>query len=431
MSVSEHFCKLIYFYSPPAQAGSTLLLFHSLMKRFRYKAKDNKGALVTGIVEASDSSVAAKLVRSQGLIVISIKPMREIPFNFIKNIQNKVSPGDLVTFTRQLATMVNAGLPLTESLLILRSQSVGSVQQVVSKVLADVEEGESLSTAFSKHPKVFSPTYIALIKSGEVGGVLDEVLTRLSDDMEKIQEFKGKVKSALIYPVIIFFGMIAVALIMVIFVIPKLTSLYDQFDADLPMSTKFLIGLSDFMINFWPVVLVSVAGAIYGFGLYRNTEKGKRRIDNILFKIPLVGSLQKQIILAEITRTLSLMVGSGVSILEGLNISSKVVSNTVIAEALEDSARKVEKGFPVAYAFSRHPDAFPFILSQMISVGEETGKMDEVLAKVSHVFETESDQKLKALTSAVEPIILMVLGVGVAFLVVSIIMPIYNLTTQI
>ena len=401
------------------------------MKKFKYKAKDNSGSLITGFVEASSDSVAAKLVREQDLVVISIKAVKEIPFNFVKKLQERVTSGDLVNFTRQLATMINAGLPLTETLLILRSQSTGSLQSVVSRLLADVEEGESFSSALKRHPKAFSPTYVALIKSGEVGGVLDEVLVRLADDLEKIQEFKGKVKSALIYPIIIIVGMVVVALIMMVFVIPQLTSLYDQFDAELPMATKVLMGISDFMVKFWPLVILLMGSLTYAFKLYAKTQKGKEKIDNFLFKIPLIGPLQRQIVLAELTRTLSLMVASGVSILEGLNISSEVVGNTVISKALKQAADKVEKGFPVAFAFSKHPDAFPFILSQMISVGEETGKMDEVLIKVSHIFETESDQRLKALTSAVEPIILLFLGVGVAFLVIAVIMPIYNLTTQI
>ena len=400
------------------------------MKRFKYKAKDNGGNLITGEVEASTDSVAAKLVREKGFIIINITPKREIPFNFVNKLKSRVTLGSVVNFTRQLATMVNAGLPITEALLILRSQAEGSMQNVVSQLLLDVEEGESLSTAMSRFPKVFNKTYIALIKSGEMGGVIDKVLVKLSENLEKQQEFRGKVKGALIYPVIIVFGMIAVAAIMLIFVMPKLTSLYDQFEADLPITTTLLITVSDTLNKYWYFVLAGIGLAIYGFKLYRKTEKGKKVTDSLVLKVPLVGNLQKQVILADTTRTLGLMVGSGVSILEALNIASEAVGSTVISEALEDSAKMVEKGFPVSYALSRHPDAFPYILSQMVSVGEETGKMDEVLERVSHVFEVESDQKLKAVTAAVEPTILIVLGVGVAFLVVSIILPIYNLTTQ-
>jgi len=281
-----------------------------------------------------------------------------------------------------------------------------------------------------KHPHAFTKTYVALIKSGELGGVLDEVLSKLAEDMEKQQEFRGKVKGALVYPVIVIVGMLIVAFIMIVFVVPRLTSIYDQVSVELPMSTKFLISFSDIMVKIWPLVLLLVGAVLYMFKLYVDTKDGRRKFDEFVFKLPLIGPLKKQIILTELTRTLSLMVGSGVSILEGITISSQVVGNSIMSEALVDTAKMVEKGFPLAFAFSKHPEAFPFILSQMIAVGEETGKMDEVLRKVSHVFEVESEQKVKALTAAIEPAILIVLGIGVAFLVISILLPIYNLTTQ-
>lgn len=400
------------------------------MKRFIYKAKDKSGKLVKGEVEASNEYVAAKLVRKQGLVVLGIKQKIESPFTIVKKLKDKISPSDIATFTRQFSTMVNAGLPITEALLILRSQAKDSMGRIVSQILADVEGGEPLSKAFSKHPKVFSPGYIALVKSGEIGGVLDNVLVRLADDLEKQQEFKGKVKGALIYPAIIIVGMVIVAFIMMIFVIPKLTSLYDEFDAELPVPTRILIGMSDAVIKFWPITISLIVLGVYSFKMYRKTPKGKRKIDGLMFKIPIIGGLQKQVILTDLTRTLSLMVGAGVSILEGLGITSGVVGNSIISDALKDVANQVEKGLPVSFAFAKHPDVFPFILSQMIAVGEETGKMDEVLAKVSHVFEVESDQKVKGLTAAIEPVVMIILGLGVGFLVIAIILPIYNLTSQ-
>lgn len=400
------------------------------MKRYTYKAKDKTGKLVTGEVEASSDKHAAKLVRGKELIVISIKLRRENPFNVLKTLKERITPSDITTFTRQLATMVNAGLPITEALLILRSQVKDSMQKMSSQILADVEGGESLSVALSRHSKAFSPTYIALVKSGEVGGVMDEVLLRLADTMEKQQEFKGRVKGALIYPAIIMGGMIVVGFIMMIFVIPRLTSLYADFDAELPMATQILIGFSTFLMRFWPFFVVLGGIGMYGLSAYRKTPKGRRKIDELLFKIPIFGPLQRQVVLTELTRTLSLMVGAGVSILEALNISAGVVGNVVIADALKDAAKNVEKGFPVAFSFAKHPEAFPYILSQMIAVGEETGKIDEVLSKVSHVFEVESDQKVKTLTAAIEPLVMVVLGLGVGFLVIAIILPIYNLTSQ-
>ena len=400
------------------------------MKRYNYKAKDKAGKLVTGEVEASSQMVAAKLVRQRGLTVISILPARENIFGFVRKLRERISASDVTTFTRQLATMANAGLPITEALLILRQQTKGAMQKVVAQILTDVEGGESLSIAMARHPQVFSPTYIALLKSGEVGGVIDEVLARLADNLEKQQEFSGKVKGALIYPAIIVVGMFVVGLVMMIFVIPRLTSLYGDFDAELPTATKILIGISGFFVNFWPFLIILIGGGLWGFSAYRKTPAGKRRTDELIFKLPIIGQLQREVILTELTRTLALMVGAGVSILEALNITAGVVGNEVVADALRDASKQVEKGFPIAYSFSKHPEAFPFILSQMVAVGEETGKMEEVLGKVSHVFEVESDQKVKGLTSAVEPLVMIILGLGVGFLVIAIILPIYNLTSQ-
>jgi len=400
------------------------------LKRFFFKAKNKNGEPVKGEVEASNEASAVNLIRGKGLIVLSIKPMLDNPISFIRNFKNKITPSDVATFTRQFATMVAAGLPITESLLILRSQAKGSMTKVVSQILQDVESGESTSKAFMKHPDVFSSTYIALVKSGEAGGVLDTVLVRIADDLEKQQEFKGKVKGALIYPTIIIIGMIIVAFIMMIFVVPKLTSLYSEFNAELPLPTRILMGLSDAVIKFWPVTLALMFGGFYAFNAYRETPDGRLKTDELIFKVPIIGELQKQVALTELTRTLSLMTGAGVSILEGLNITAEVMDNVTISNALRDVSSQVEKGFPVSFAFAKHPDVFPFILSQMIAVGEETGKMEEVLSKVSHVFEVESEQKVKGLTAAIEPVVMVILGLGVGFLVIAIILPIYNLTSQ-
>ncbi|MCK4818860.1 type II secretion system F family protein, partial [bacterium] len=366
------------------------------MKRFKYKAKDKSGNVVAGEVEASSMSHAAKLVKQRELILITLRQIREFAFNPLKKLSDRVSAGDLTTFTRQLATMVNSGLPLTESLLVLRSQLKGAMQQITAQILADVEEGGSLSSSMSKHPSVFAKSYVALIKSGEMGGVLDEVLSRLANNLEKQQEFTGKVKGALIYPIIIVIGMLIVALIMLIFVIPRMLTLYEQFDAELPLPTKILMGISTITTKYWPFLLAAIGTLLYGFKLYRSTKAGRRTIDEKLLKIPLIGPLQHQIVLTDLTRTLALMIGSGVSIIESSHVASEVATNVVVSDGLTEAAGMVEKGFPVAFAFSRYPAAFPYILSQMIAVGEETGKMDEVLEKVSHVFEVESEQKLKA-----------------------------------
>ena len=398
------------------------------MKKYKYKAIDSYGKTVSGEVEAVNEDLAAKLIKKRGYIVLGINHSRS-QFSFLNRYKSRVSQADVTVFTRQLATMTNAGLPIVEALSILRMQSKANLQAVFSQILADVEGGESLSTAMKKHTRVFSPTYLALVKSGETGGVLDKVLDRLADNLEKQQEFRGKVKGALIYPAIIVVGMIIVAIVMMVFVIPKLTDLYTQFDAELPFTTRLLLGFTGIFTKYWYLAAIVIFIAGWSFSLYRKTTQGQHQIAEIMFKIPIFGDLQKEIILTELTRTLSLMVGSGVPILEGLSVTAGVVENVIISDALKDVSNQIEKGFPVAFAFAKHPDAFPYILSQMVSVGEETGKMEEVLAKVSHIFEVSSEQKVKALTAAIEPVIMIVLGIGVAFLVIAVILPIYNLTT--
>ena len=218
------------------------------MKRFNYKGKDKTGRVVSGEVEASDIASAAKLIRGKGYFVISISPKLDSPLSLIRRFNERITSRDIMTFTRQLSTMINAGLPITEALLILRSQSKRSMQKIVAQILADIEAGESLSGSISKHPKLFSPTYIALIKSGEVGGVMDTVLIRLAETLEKQQEFGSKVKGAMIYPVIIVIGMVVVSFVMMIFVIPRLLSLYADFNAELPMPTMILIGITNFFL---------------------------------------------------------------------------------------------------------------------------------------------------------------------------------------
>lgn len=401
------------------------------MKKYVYRARDKSGNLVTGDVEASNESAAAKLLRDRGYIVVSIRPSMNSLKYLMSSFSNRVSYSDIVAFTRQLATMVNAGLPITESFSILRLQAKPSFQPIIQQILADIEGGQSLSNAIKRHPRVFTPSYIALVKAGETGGVLDKVLARLADNLERTQEFRGKVKGALIYPMIIVIGMIGVSIIMIVFVIPKLTTLYSQFGAELPLSTKILTGISDFIIQFWYLIIVGLGIAGWGYYMWSKTDFGKHKMAEIMFKLPIIGDLQKQIILTELTRTLSLMVASGVPILEGLAVSSDVVTNVIISDAIKDVSHQIEKGFPIAFSFAKHPDAFPYILSQMVAVGEETGKMDEVLSKISHVFEVESEQKVKALTSAIEPIIMIFLGLGVAFLVIAVVLPIYKLTTSI
>ncbi|PIV02133.1 hypothetical protein COS54_00035 [Candidatus Shapirobacteria bacterium CG03_land_8_20_14_0_80_39_12] len=399
------------------------------MLNFSYKAKDQTGKEVKGLVEAQDKKQALTILHEKQFTPFFIKEEGE---NFLGYFYNKfvkkVSQGEVAVFTRQIATMINAGLPLTEALTILSSQGKGLLQEAIGVILRDVEGGSNLADALQKHPKIFSPVYIALVRAGESAGVLDNILTRLADNLEAQREFNSKIKGALTYPIIILVGMGGVIFIMMVFVIPKLTVLYTEFNAKLPKATQILITFSSFAAKFWWLIILVVVGLAYVFRILNKNRDTKRKLDELKFKIPIYGKLQNQIVLAEFTRTLGLLVGAGVSIVEALQISSKTASNIKIEEGILEASKQVEKGFPLSVTISTNP-FFPKILSQMLTVGEETGKVDEVLLKVAKFFQSESDESLKGLTSAIEPLIMVIMGVGVGFLAIAIILPIYNLTS--
>lgn len=399
------------------------------MPYFKYKVKNQYNDTITGKIEARSQSAAATELSSRGLLVIDIHPLQEESFAFIKQFIVGVKHGDVVNFTRQLATMITAGLPLANALSILVQQSKAEMSRLVANLLQDVEGGNPFSKALAKHPETFSRIYIQLVNAGETGGVLDNVLDRLADNMEKEKDFKAKTKGAMIYPVIVLLAMVVVSFVMMIFVIPKLTEMYQDFGTELPLPTKVLITVSNAMARFW---FVFVAGAIGAVALIRNwykTEAGEKSIDAFLLKIPIFGELRKKIILTEFSRTMALLLGAGISLLQALEIVTAGVSNVVYRDALKEVNGKVEKGVSLSSALS-HYEMFPPILYQMMSVGEETGKLDEVLMKLSAYFESESEQAIKNLTTAMEPLIMIILGVGVGVMVIAIIMPIYNLTSQ-
>lgn len=399
------------------------------MKKYRYQVKDENGKSLLGEVEASDEESAVRLLRGRRYFIVDVYEHKESEFAGITERFTRVKTEDLVNFTRQLSTMIAAGLPLNDALNILKAQTSSAMSKVVNRVVEEVQGGSSLADAMEVSSTVFPKVYIALVRAGESAGVLDDVLKRLASNLEKQREFNNKTKGALVYPVIVIVGMIAVASIMMIFVVPKLTEMYQDFGAELPLPTKILIGLSDFMVNFWYILVIIVGIVFYFFSKWSKTEAGGQMIEDFLFKLPIIGPLRKQIILTEFSRTLGLMVGAGISILDGLRIVAEAVGSRAIGARLNEAADKVEKGQPLGATLARMPE-FPPILPQMLSVGEQTGKVDEILQKISVYFEGESETAVKAMTTAIEPLIMVVMGVGVGFLILAVIMPIYNLTSQ-
>lgn len=398
--------------------------------RFRYKARDKQGLEVKGVLEAQEAKAAAAMLRGQKLIPISVVEHKMIFDLFVwRGKLGGVSISDLANFTRQLSIMITAGLPLTDALSLLRLQSGPRLSGIVAALLLDVQSGVALSEAMSKHPQAFSQVYVALVRAGEAAGVMEKILSRLAENMETSREFSAKVKGAMVYPAIILVGMLGVMGMMMVVVVPKLTALYTEFGTNLPLATKFIIGLSAFLANYWWLIgigVVGVAGVIRG---YVGTPVGRRWRDDLAYRIPVVGNLSRQVMLAEMTRTMALLIGAGISIVEALNIVSEALGNVIVETDMKKIAHQVEKGFPVAVSFSQSP-VFPPLIGQMVAVGEETGRMDEVMEKLALYFASNSSEQIKGLTTAIEPLIIIVLGVGVGFLIFSIIMPIYNLTSQ-
>jgi len=400
------------------------------MASFNYKARDKDSKETSGVVEAPSTESAVKLLRTSDLFVISIKEVRPSGFADVIARFKKVGFGDVSNFTRQLATMITAGLTLPDALTILRTQTTNPT---FVRLIADVEHqiigGGNLGDSLGKYPNVFSPIYIALIRAGESSGTLDKVLARLADTLETQGEFQSKVKGAMVYPVIIVVGMAAVVMVMMTVVIPKLTDLYKDFGIELPVSTRILISVSTFFVHFWWLMIAATVGLLIAFGKWKKTPIGEAMVDSITLKIPLFGDLTKKVLLVEFTRTLAMLISAGIHILKGLQILRNSLGNVLFRNAIDEISKKVEKGFPLGETFAQY-DVFPPIVSQMMKVGEETGKLDDTLLKLSHYFESESEHLVRGLTTAIEPIIMVVLGVGVGFIVISVITPIYNLTSQ-
>lgn len=396
------------------------------MLRFRFKAKSQDGSVRKGIVEAQSEATAVTVLREQKLVIIDLHELGTGKSIF--SATQKVKFDDVVNFTRQLSTMIGAGLPLTEALAILEVQVPPALQSKVADVLRSIEGGSTFANALTHHEETFSRVYISLVRAGEAAGVLDTILMRLADTLEKQREFREKTKGALIYPVIVLIGMLLVSAVMMIFVLPKLTVMYEDFNVELPMITQVLISVSTFMSQAWYVMIVLIAGGVYVFNKWKMTKSGAYQFDVILLKLPIFGKIKSMVLMAEFSRTLALLASAGVSLVESLEIVTEVADSEVMRKALREVTKDVEKGNPLATSLAKHP-VFPMIVSQMTSVGEQTGKLDEILNRVAGYFENESEHAIKNLSTAMEPIIMVVLGVGVGFLIVAIVVPIYNLTS--
>jgi len=396
-----------------------------------YQAVTRNGKKLEGFIDAKDASDAARYLQKHNLIPIKIVLPSQLGVKRFLGFLNKTSTKDLIFFTRQLASMLTSGLTLMQALIILRDQlKKSTMADTVESIVIDVESGKTLSQAIEKYQSIFSPIYIALIKTGEAAGLLDKVLVRLADNLEKENKLKQTIKSALVYPIIVISMIVIVTFIMMIFVIPQLNTLYGNLNITLPVQTLIVVALSNFFSQYWFLIILMVVFAIYFVRRWYKQESGRRVVDRYLLKLPIFGKLIIESMMAEFSRTFGILVGSGSLVVDSLNKSAGVVNNIYYKDAINMVAQRVEKGITVSDALNASP-YFPSYLGQMVKVGEQTGKMDDSLLKASEYYEREVEQTVKTLTTLMEPIIMIILALGVGFLIFAVITPIYNLLSSI
>ncbi|HUP84998.1 MAG TPA: type II secretion system F family protein [Acidimicrobiales bacterium] len=399
-----------------------------MAETYAYKVRDRGGKMLEGTLEADSTTLVANKLRQMGYVPINIEKAAGAGMKTeITLFKKKPKLKDISVFSRQFATMINSGLSLLRSLYILSEQTENKgLQDVIVEVRTDVEKGASLSQALAKHPKVFNKLYVSMVKSGEVGGVLDSVLLRLSDTIEKQVELRGKIKSAMTYPVAVLGLVLCIVAAMLLFIVPIFASLYDDLGGTLPLPTRVLLVISHVLTTFLPVVVLIMAGLVYGFRRWIKTESGRRAWDSFKLRVPIIGPLVQKTAITRFCTTLSALLRSGVPILEALEIVADTVSNTVMADAVKDVSQAVKGGESIHKPLQNHK-VFPTMVVQMMAVGEETGALDEMLEKVGRFYEQEVEATVDALTSLLEPMLIVVLGGAVGGMVVSLYMPMFNI----
>jgi type IV pilus assembly protein PilC len=389
---------------------------------FSYKVKDLKGNVIEGEIEAKDQFEAINKLKLQKYTIISVNQSKR------KKIKTgKVSLKELTIFSRQLSTLVSSSVPIVQSLSILESQIENkNFARVISLLRKDIESGLSISDAMAKYPDVFSELYVSMIRAGEVGGVLDTILDRLATYLESSAALRDKVKSALMYPIIVGSIAVIVTVVLIIFIIPIFKNIFSSFGAELPLITRIVIGASDFLKRYIFHIIFFLGVFFYGIKRYIKTEKGRRQFDYILLKLPIFGIIFKKIAIAKFSRTLGTLVKSGVPILQALETVAKTSGNKVIEEIVLASMKSVKEGGKIAEPLKKD-NIFPPMVTQMISVGEESGSLDTMLFKIADFYDQEVDASVKGLTSMIEPIVMVFMGVVVGFIVIAMFIPMFQM----
>jgi type IV pilus assembly protein PilC len=397
---------------------------------FAYKVRDQSGKLVEGQLEADDAALVVGKLRQMGYTPIAVEAKHDNKLKAdlkIPGLSGRVKLRDIAVFSRQFATMINSGLSLIRSLAILSEQTENAeLARVLGEVRLDVEKGVSLSQAIAKHPKVFSRLYIAMVRSGEIGGVLDAVLMRLADTIEKQVELRRKIRSAMTYPIVALSICILIATAMLLFIVPQFKAIYTDLGGQLPLPTRVLISMSNILKSFFPIVVVVAGLGVYGFRRWIKTENGRMAWDRFKLRMPVFGVLTRKTALARFSRTLAALTRSGVGILEALDIVAETAGNEVVSVALRETQSAVKRGDTLARPLEQH-EVFPAMVTQMISVGEETGALDEMLDKIADFYDSEVTATVDALTSLIEPLMIVVMGTLVGGMIISLYLPMFNI----
>jgi type IV pilus assembly protein PilC len=397
---------------------------------YAYKVRDRAGKLLEGTLDADNQQLLIGKLRSMGYMPIDIQQQNQaamskelkVPF-----IGNRVKVKDVAVMSRQFATMINSGLSLLRALNILAEQTESRpLAMIINQVRIDVEKGSALSAALARHPKAFSRLYVAMVRAGEVGGVLDSVLLRLAETIEKQVELRRKVRSAMTYPIVVMVLVLLIVTGMLLFIIPMFKGLYKELGGTLPLPTLILLQVSSIVRTFWYLLFGGLFGTIWAFRKWVKTENGRKKWDVVKLKLPVVGLLTKKTALARFSRTLSALVRSGVPILESLDIVAETSGNNVVSIAVLDTQFAVKSGEPMSQRLEQHA-VFPPMVVQMMAVGEETGALDEMLDKIADFYDQEVEATVEALTSLIEPLLIVVMGACVGGMVISLYLPMFNI----
>jgi type IV pilus assembly protein PilC len=399
------------------------------MREYVWKARTLRGEIQNGVITARHERDVIGQLRRRRMIVLSIR--EKAPDVTLPTIGTGVKRKDLVVFSRQFATMINSGLPLIQCLQILGSQVESRhLAKIVQEVSSDVEAGNTLSDSLARHPKVFTPLFINMVAAGEAGGILDKVLYRLADYLEKNNNIRRKVKGALIYPAVVMTIAVCVTVFLLVFVIPTFAQLFESSGLELPLLTRVTISASNFLMHAWPWLLAGLIGFVFAARKYYGTDRGEYRIDQFLLRIPKIGELLQKASIARFARTLGTLIGSGVAILDAMEITATTSGNRVVQESVMSARSSIASGDTISEPLGK-ASVFPPMVVHMIRVGEETGNIDGMLQKIADFYEAEVDIAVETLTSILEPILIVGIGIVVGGMVISMYLPIFRLASAI